>query len=130
VCGARAVRRAHADYDALSKSAQLFSSSLDETPSAIAAQLDASRAAEKALKKLQLDLAAYRGRELYDRTAPGPDGVRRVTERLDRGSLEELPRWRRTSPHKAKAYSSRRLPTRRPSCSRPRPIRASTRDSS
>src|SRR3954468_19119531 len=35
VCGARAVRRAHADYDALSKAAQLFSSSLDETPSAI-----------------------------------------------------------------------------------------------
>jgi alanyl-tRNA synthetase len=90
VCGARAVRRARADYEALSKSAQLFSSALDDVPAAVAAQLEAARTGDKARKKLELDLAAYRGRELYDRTAPGPDGVRRAAERLDRGSLEEL----------------------------------------
>ena len=90
VCGSRAVRRARADYEALAKTAQLFSSALDEVPAAVAAQLETARAGDKARKKLELDLAAYRGRELYDRTAPSHDGVRRATERLDRGSLEEL----------------------------------------
>jgi Ser-tRNA(Ala) deacylase AlaX/transcriptional regulator with XRE-family HTH domain len=32
LCGARAVRRAHADYEALSKAAQLFCAPLDEVP--------------------------------------------------------------------------------------------------
>ena len=90
LCGARAIRRARADYEALYKSAQLFSSPLDDVPALVAAQLEGARASEKALRKLQLDLAAYRGRELYAATAPGPDGMRRVTERLERGTLEEL----------------------------------------
>jgi alanyl-tRNA synthetase len=90
VCGARAVRRAHADYEALNKAAQLFSAALDEVPNAIAAAQESARTWEKAVKKLSLDLAAYRGRELYDQTAAGPDGVRRLTQRIDRGTLEEL----------------------------------------
>jgi alanyl-tRNA synthetase len=90
VCGNRAVRRARADYEALAKAAQLFSSGLDEVPAAVAAQLETARAGDKARKKLELDLAAHRGRELYDRATPGPDGVRRASERLDRGNLEEL----------------------------------------
>ena len=56
----------------------------------VAAQLDAARAADKARRKLELDLAAYQGRELYRNTAPSPDGVRRVVRRAERGSLEEL----------------------------------------
>jgi alanyl-tRNA synthetase len=90
VCGGRAVRRARADYEALSRSAQLFSSTLEEVPGSIAAQLEASRAGEKARKKLELDLAGYRGRELYSQTDPSPDGVRRIVQRVERGSLEEL----------------------------------------
>lgn len=90
LCGARAVRRAHADYDALAKAAQLFSAPLDEVPSVIAAQLESLRAAEKARKKLELDLAAYQGKELYDATTPGPDGFRRVTRRLEKGGVDEL----------------------------------------
>jgi alanyl-tRNA synthetase len=90
VCGARAVRRAHADYDALAKAAQLFSAPLDDVPAAIVAQLEALRTAEKARKKLELDLAAYQGRELYDTTAPGPDGFRRISRRLEKGSVDEL----------------------------------------
>ena len=90
LCGARAVRRAHADYDALAKAAQLFSAPPDEVPAAIAAQLEALRAAEKARKKLELDLAAYQGKELYDATTPGSDGFRRVTRRLEKGSVDEL----------------------------------------
>src|SRR5579883_544128 len=90
LCGARAIRRARADYDALSRAAQWFSAPLDDVPAAVSAQLEALRDAEKSVKKLEMDLAAYQGRELYDQTAPGADGFRRVTRRLDRGSADAL----------------------------------------
>ena len=90
LCGARAVRRAHADYDALSRVAQIFSSSLDEAPGVVAAQMETARNGDKARRKLELDLAAYQGKELYQNTAPGPDGMRRAVKRAASGSLEEL----------------------------------------
>jgi alanyl-tRNA synthetase len=90
LCGGRAVRRARADYEALSRTAQLFSSPLDEVPGMVTAQLETARANDKARRKLELDLAAYQGRELYLATAAGADGVRRVTRRVVQGSLEEL----------------------------------------
>jgi alanyl-tRNA synthetase len=90
VCGGRAVRRARADFEALSKIAQLFSASLDEAPSMVATQLESAKTGEKSRRKVELDLAAYRGRELYRETPPAADGVRRVTERLERGNLEDL----------------------------------------
>jgi len=90
LCGARAVRRAHADYDALSKAGQLFSVSLDEVPAALATLLESARAGDKARKKLELELAAYRGRELYQEAEAGADGIRRIVQRLDRGAVDEL----------------------------------------
>ena len=90
VCGGRAVRRARADFEALSRVAQLFSAPLDEAAAMVAAQLDAAKSGEKARRKLELDLAAYRGKELYTTTEAGADGMRRVIERLDRGNLEDL----------------------------------------
>ncbi|MGD0500344.1 MAG: alanyl-tRNA editing protein [Bryobacteraceae bacterium] len=90
LCGGRAAARARADYDALAQCAQAFSAPLDETPALVAAQLEAARAAEKARRKLELDMAGYRGRELYGTTAPDADGVRRATRRAAKGSLDEL----------------------------------------
>jgi alanyl-tRNA synthetase len=90
LCGGRAVRRARADYEALNRVAQLFSASLDEAPGMVAAQLETARAADKARRKLELDVAAYQGKELYRNTAPGPDGVRRLVRRAAAGSLDEL----------------------------------------
>src|SRR5206468_387819 len=58
LCGARAVRRARADYDAVSRIAQLFSAAAGETPDQVAALLEASREAEKASRKVQGELAA------------------------------------------------------------------------
>jgi hypothetical protein len=55
-----------------------------------AAQLETAHANDKARRKLELDLAACQGRELYLATAPGAEGVRRVTRRAVKGSLEEL----------------------------------------
>ncbi len=89
-CGARAVRRARADYEALAKTAQMFSAPLDDVPAAVAAQLEAARAADKTRRKLELDVAAWQGRDLYRSTAPSPDGSRRVQRRLETGSLEEI----------------------------------------
>lgn len=90
VCGARAVARARADYDSLSRAARLFSAPLDEVPEKVAAQLEEARAAEKALRKLAGELAVYRGRELYHAAVPDAAGFRRLTERRAAGSLEEL----------------------------------------
>jgi len=90
LCGGRAVRRARADYEALYKTAQLFRAQLDEVPALVAVQLESAGTHEKARRKLEIDLAGYQGRELYDGTAPGADGMRRVVRRLERGSLEEL----------------------------------------
>ncbi len=90
LCGFRAVARARADFDSLSRTARLFSATLDEVPAKVAAQLEDARAAEKAARKLASDLAVYRGRELYHATAPDSAGFRRATERLSAGNLEEL----------------------------------------
>ena len=90
LCGGRAVRRARADYNALSQAAQFFSAPLDEVPVLVTAQLESAKTADKAARKLQLDLAAYQGRELYEATAPGPEGVRRHVRRLPSGSIEQL----------------------------------------
>ena len=90
LCGGRAVRRARTDYEALYKTAQLFRAQPGEVPALVAAQLEAANTNEKARRKLELDLAAYQGRELYESTAPGADGLRRVSKRVERGSLEEL----------------------------------------
>jgi alanyl-tRNA synthetase len=90
LCGARAIRRAHADHEALSKAAQLFSAPLDEVPELVTAQLESARAQDKARRKLELELAGYQGKELYEQTAPAADGLRRIERRLERGNLEEL----------------------------------------
>jgi alanyl-tRNA synthetase len=90
VCGGRAVRRARADFEALSRIAQLFSAPLDEVAPMVAAQLDAAKAGERTRRKLELELAAYQGKELYATTEAGPDAMRRAVQRLDRGNLEDL----------------------------------------
>src|SRR5205085_1843414 len=79
-----------ADYEALGRVSQLFSASPDETPAMVAAQLESARAADKARRKLELDLAVCQAKELYGNTPPGQDGVRRVVRRAATGSLEEL----------------------------------------
>jgi alanyl-tRNA synthetase len=90
LCGERAIRRARADYEALSKAAQVFSAPLDEVPALAASQTEAARAQDKARRKLELELAASQGRELYQATAPDGAGFRRVTRRGAGGSLETL----------------------------------------
>ena len=82
LCGARAVKRAHADYEALSNVARAFSAPLDEAPALVATQLEKLQDLEKAHRRLATELAQSRGRESYAATAPGPDGVRRALRRV------------------------------------------------
>jgi alanyl-tRNA synthetase len=90
LCGGRAVGRARADFDALSRVAQMVSGSLDEAPGLVAAQFEAARNADKLRRKLEADLAQYRGSELYAATAPDEAGVRRVLRRLPSGGSGKM----------------------------------------
>jgi alanyl-tRNA synthetase len=90
LCGGRAIGRARADFEALSRVAQMVSGSLDEAPGLAATQFEAARDADKLRRKLEGDLAQYRGREMYSATAPDESGLRRVLRRLPTGTLEEM----------------------------------------
>jgi len=76
LCGGRAVRQARADYQGLSRVAQLFSAPLDQAADLAAAQIEAAKAAGKALAKLEAQAAEYRGRELYHAATPDARGRR------------------------------------------------------
>lgn len=78
LCGMRAIDRARADYDALSKIARQFSSAPDDTPGVVAAQAERLAEIEKAYRKLSVEAAQREGADVYAATEPGPDGIRRV----------------------------------------------------
>lgn len=83
LCGARAVARARADYEALSQVARVFSSPLDETPAMVEAQREKLQEADKTRRRLASELAESNGRALHAATVPGPDGIRRVLRRVE-----------------------------------------------
>jgi alanyl-tRNA synthetase len=89
LCGMRAARRARTDYDALSRIARTLSAPLDETPALVAAQAEQLAAAGKATRKLAVELAQIRGKELYATTAPDPAGLRRHERRIASGALDD-----------------------------------------
>lgn len=89
LCGHRAVRRARLDFDALSQIARLFSSPLDDTAPLVAAQLESAKETEKSRRKLALEMATYRGRELYAQASEGPDGLRRFLDQRAAGALDD-----------------------------------------
>jgi len=82
VCGLRAVERARADYEALSAVARAFSAGLDETPALVAAHIEKLQESDKARRRLATELAEAKGRELHAATAPSPDGLRRIQQRV------------------------------------------------
>ena len=89
LCGMRAIKRARADFDALSSAARELSASLDDTSALVAAQREALEASEKARRKLAAELARARGRELYEATAPDASGLRRAVERRSSGAIDD-----------------------------------------
>ena len=90
LCGMRSVRRARADFEALSQVAQVFSSALDDVPGLVAAQQAKLQDADKSRRKLAAELAVRRGRDLYDSSAPGPRESRVYETAAQSGIGEEI----------------------------------------
>ena len=90
LCGARVVRQARADFEALSAIALSVKASIAEAPALVAAQIAELREALSARKRLEGEVAVHQARALYDMTGPTPGGVRVAVARRDGGALEEL----------------------------------------
>jgi len=90
LCGLRALRRARADFETLTKVAQVFSATLDDSPALVASQREALKAAEKDRRRLDEELGVLMGRELYDATPADSLGVRCVVKRIASGALYPL----------------------------------------
>lgn len=88
VCGLRAVRRARADFESLTRIAGALSASLDDAPALVAAQSEQLRAAENERRRMERELAGHRARVLYD-AAPADARNLRVV-RQDAASMDEL----------------------------------------
>ncbi len=78
LCGARAIRRARADYEALSDIAARLSAGIDEVAPLVQAQAEEVKAIANAHRKLVEEVAGHRARALWESTLPGTDGVRRL----------------------------------------------------
>jgi alanyl-tRNA synthetase len=89
LCGARALRRARADFNTLSSVARLFSASPDETPALVAAQMKQLQESEKLRRKLSAEAARARGERLYEETVPDVRGTRLAVRQLASSSLDE-----------------------------------------
>jgi alanyl-tRNA synthetase len=92
VCGSRAIRRARADYDALSGIAMRLSASVDEVAPLVQAQADEAKAFASTNRKLTEEVAGHRARAQWEATSPGADGVRRLRA-ADGMSADELRAW-------------------------------------
>lgn len=92
VCGARAIRRARADYDALSGIAMRLSASVDEVAPLIQAQADEAKTLASVNRKLTEEVAGHRARIQWESVTPGADGVRRLRG-ADGMTADELRAW-------------------------------------
>jgi alanyl-tRNA synthetase len=88
LCGARAISRARADYEALTGMAASLSAGIDELPTLISSQRESIQALESERRKLVEALSAFRARVLYDKAIVEPSGLRRIVHRGE--SLDEL----------------------------------------
>jgi alanyl-tRNA synthetase len=91
VCGLRALRQARADFRTLQELSRQLSAPAAETPALVSGQLERIKTLEKSNHRLASDLAQREGRELWDATAPGPDGIRRLTQQ---GPIDDAMRIR------------------------------------
>jgi len=92
VCGTRAIRRARADYDALSGIAARLSAGLDDVTPLVLSQADEVKALAAANRKLTEEVAGHRARVQWASTAAGADGIRRLRA-ADGLGADELRAW-------------------------------------
>lgn len=87
VCGNRALGRSKQDFRIAQTLAKLAATQIDALPEYFESLRTRLAGAEKALRKLELQLARYEGEEVYTSTAPSADGIRRI--RLVVGRIDE-----------------------------------------
>jgi len=92
LCGVRAVRRARADFDALTRIAHTLDTALDAAPELVAAQQARLKDLDKNCRRLAVELARRRGRELYEATPVAPSGLRVYENTSQSGPLDEATR--------------------------------------
>jgi alanyl-tRNA synthetase len=80
LCGARAMRRARADFDLLTGVAAGSSAAIDEVPGIVAGLRDQLKSAQSARRALAEQLCGYRAAERVAAAGTGPDGIRRIHE--------------------------------------------------
>ena len=90
ICGMRAVRAARADHELVSALALSLGVAPSELIAKTKAQGEEFRAAQAARREAATALDGYRARELFDATAPGDAGHRRVVVRRETGTVDEL----------------------------------------
>ena len=90
LCGARATRRARADYGLISHLAAELSAAAEELPRLMKVQREDLKQAAALARELEEELDLYKARELYTAATPETTGIRRVMVRQEEGSLEEL----------------------------------------
>lgn len=90
VCGGRAIRRARADFVALSAIAASLSTGLDEAPAMVAAQQDEVTAFRREAGRLAGELARHEARVRYESTPPDLKGRRVVVERRPAGGVDSM----------------------------------------
>ncbi len=90
VCGRRALRRARADFDAISAIARTLSASPAEAPALVSAQAERLAEADRLRRRISAELQANRARELLASAAPSEDGLRRVLHRDATGDAEAV----------------------------------------
>jgi alanyl-tRNA synthetase len=90
LCGARAARRARADFEILSTLAGAASAAVDDLPKLLERQRAELKAADASCRDMEEELSRYRARELYDAAPPDAKGRRRILYRATGGTVESL----------------------------------------
>ncbi len=78
LCGPRAIRRARADFTALTHTARALSAAPDDVPALVAQQQLRITELERAQKQLRLTIGRFEAQSLWAASAPDSDGIRRI----------------------------------------------------
>lgn len=89
LCGLRAARRARMDYEALDSAARVFNAQLDDVPALAASLAEQVREAGKERRKLGLELAQLRGRQLWESQEVSATGRRVYVDERASGALDD-----------------------------------------
>jgi alanyl-tRNA synthetase len=90
LCGARAIRRARADFDLLAEVAASGSAAIDEVPVIVSGLRDQLKAAQSARRAIIEELNRYRAVEMIAAAPVGADGIRRIRAQPGNATVEDL----------------------------------------